>query len=86
VRYQFKSGLLHVSANAQSVEFEDEIEVDYKGKDFLIAFNSQYLLDLLKVVEAETISWGMTAPSSPVLFEPSGDEGFRYVVMPMRLS
>lgn len=86
VKYHFKNGVLQVTAAAQSVEFEDEIEADFKGKEFLISFNSLYLLDLLKNTAAPEIAWGMTTPGSPVLFEPAGDAGFRYVVMPMRLS
>lgn len=86
VKYEFKNGQLRVTAAAQSVEFEDEIEADFKGKDFLVSFNSLYLLDLLKATTAPEVVWSMTTPQSPVLFEPVGDDGLRYVVMPMRVS
>lgn len=84
VKYTFKPGVLQVTAAAQNVEFEDEIEAEFKDKEFQIAFNSQFLIDLLKTTDASTMNWGMTTPLNPVLFEPAGDAGFRYVVMPMR--
>ncbi|MFC1678837.1 DNA polymerase III subunit beta [Elusimicrobiota bacterium] len=86
VKFSLKKSALHVSASSQTLEFDDEVPVDYKGDEFVIAFNPQYVLDGLKAMGTEKVSLGLTTPVNPALIEPSGDgkEGYKYVVMPMR--
>lgn len=86
VKFALKKGALHVSASSQTLEFDDEVPVEYKGDDFVIAFNPQYVVDGLKAMGTDEVSMGLTTPVNPALIEPSGDgvEGYKYVVMPMR--
>lgn len=84
VKFTFKKGKLHVSASSQTLEFDDEIPIDFKGDDFVIAFNPQYVLEGLKAMDSDTVTIGLTTPVNPALIEPKGDEGYKYVVMPMR--
>jgi len=84
VRYTFKSGGLHVSALSQGLEFEDEIAAGYKGSDFAIAFNPQFIVDGLKNMGAEKVVLSFTTPANPAMIEASGDPAYQYVVMPMR--
>jgi len=90
VKYTFKKNSLNVSASSQTLEFEDEIPVEYKGDsfkggEFIIAFNPQYILEGLKVFKTEKVNLGLTTPVNPVLIEAEGAEGYKYVVMPMRV-
>ena len=85
VKYSLRKGLLHVAASTQNIDFEDEIEISYKGEEFTIAFNPVFLLDFLKVVEADSVTLSFTTPVNPALAEPAGEPGYRYVVMPMRV-
>jgi len=85
VKFELKKGALHVSASSQTLEFDDEIPVDYKGDDFMIAFNPQYVVDGLKAMGAEKVVLSLTTPVNPALIEAAGDaQGYKYVVMPMR--
>lgn len=84
VKFAFKKGKLHVSASSQTLEFEDEIPVEFKGDDFVIAFNPQYVMDGLKAMGTDRVRIGLTTPVNPALLEPVGEEGYKYVVMPMR--
>jgi len=85
VKFQLRKGALHVSAASQTLEFDDEIPVDYKGDDFLIAFNPQYVVDGLKAISEDKIVLSLTTPVNPALIEPAGDApDYKYVVMPMR--
>ncbi|MBI4056859.1 MAG: DNA polymerase III subunit beta [Elusimicrobia bacterium] len=84
VKYGLKKGILHVSASSQSLEFEDEVEISYKGEDFQVAFNPLFILDALKNIEADAVTLGFTTPINPAVLEPKGDPDYRYVVMPMR--
>ncbi|MFH1725182.1 MAG: DNA polymerase III subunit beta [Elusimicrobiota bacterium] len=87
VKFTLKKGALHISASSQTLEFDDEIPVEYKGDDFIIAFNPQYVIDGLKAIGSEKVLMSLTTPVNPVLLEPEGEaqEGFKYVVMPMRV-
>lgn len=85
VRYAFRPGALHVHASSQNMEFDDETPVDYKGEEFVIAFNPQFLLDGLKNMDADRVSIGMTTPTNPAVLQAADDPEYRYVVMPMRV-
>lgn len=84
VKYTLRKGSLQVSASSQTVEFEDEIPVDYDDKEFAIAFNPAYLQEALKNVGSNQVKIGMTTPINPVLIEPEDDGDYKFVVMPMR--
>lgn len=85
VKFTLKKGALKVSASGPALEFEDELPADYKGDDFTIAFNPQYILDGLKAMSTEKITLGLTTPVNPVLIEQEGKTDYKYVVMPMRV-
>ncbi|MBI3548816.1 MAG: DNA polymerase III subunit beta [Elusimicrobia bacterium] len=84
VRYTFKPGSLHVHASSQNMEFDDEIPLDYKGDDIVIAFNPQFILEGLKSLDSDKVVITLTSPSNPALMEADGDTAYQYVVMPMR--
>lgn len=84
VKYSFKGGSLSVSSASQSMDFEDEIPVDYKGKDFQISFNPKFILDILKASGEGDVEAEFTSPSTPALFRVKDREGLIYIVMPLR--
>jgi DNA polymerase-3 subunit beta len=66
------------------MEFEDDLAADYKGDDFGIAFNPQYVIEGLKAIGTDKVWIGLTTPVNPALIEPETEDGYKYVVMPMR--
>lgn len=85
IKFTLKKGSLHVAAASQTLQFEDDIPADYEGDDFTIAFNPEYVVDGLKAVGTEKVTLSLTNPINPALFEPEGREGYKYVIMPMRV-
>jgi len=86
VRLILEDGSLKiVAANTEQEEAQEEIEVDYHGESLDVGFNVSYLLDVLNNTNAETIQWGFNDANSSALLTVSGDERFKYVVMPMRI-
>lgn len=61
-----------------------ELEADYKGKDLSVGFNPEYLIDLLKNVDEDTISFELIDSEKPGTAR-IGDN-YVYVVLPMQLS
>src|SRR6266481_53358 len=87
VKLQLQPGTLEVvTTNPDIGEAMEEIEVDYAGEEFAIGFNARYLLDVLGVAGVTgTVEIGLTDEVSPGIVRVDGDEGYSYVVMPMRL-
>ena len=54
-----------------------------EGEDAKIAFNSQYLSDVLSVLHEGDVALEMTSPSSPGVLRPLGNDNYVHVVMPM---
>lgn len=84
VKYTFKKDALVVNSASQSMDFEDELEIDYKGKDFQISFNPKFVLDILKAAGDGDITAEFTSPSTPALLRVKGREDLIYIVMPLR--
>ena len=61
-----------------------EADADYKGKDITMGFNPDYLIDLLKNIEGETISMEVSDPEKPGVVRRGSE--YIYVVLPMQLS
>lgn len=84
VKYTFKKDVLVINSASQTMDFEDEIEVDYKGKEFQVSFNPRFILDLLKVVGGKNVVFDFSTPATPVMIKISGNSDFIYIVMPLR--
>jgi DNA polymerase III subunit beta len=86
IRITVKQNMLTVQAhNPEQEEAEEEIEVNYEGKDLEVGFNVNYLLDALSAIDGQEVELGLTDSNSSCLIRSPGDTSARYVVMPMRL-
>jgi DNA polymerase-3 subunit beta len=89
IRVQFTEGEVRVfSSSVEMGESEESVPGTYQGPDLEIGFNSQYLLDFLKVIPQDTVAIHLKDQKSAGEFQPDGDgmaEQYRYVVMPMRI-
>lgn len=84
VKYKLENNALTVSSNSQNMDFTDEIPVEYNLEAFDAAFNPQYIIDVLKNIGTDKVSFSFVNASQPVLVEPVGDATFKYVIMPVR--
>jgi DNA polymerase-3 subunit beta len=87
IKMDFSSGRISLSANNPDLgEAVEEIDAEYQGKPISIGFNARYLLDVLGVLSGEAeIDIELKDELSPSIIRKSGDEGYLYVLMPMRL-
>jgi len=87
VKLRLQPGILEVlTTNPDIGEAAEEMEVDYGGDEFAIGFNARYLLDVLNVAGGTgSVEIGLTDDVSPGILRLEEDEGYSYVVMPMRL-
>lgn len=54
------------------------------GDDLSIGFNPGYLIDVLKNLDTDEVSFSLTDPDKPGLIK--SEEDYEYVVMPMQLT
>jgi DNA polymerase-3 subunit beta len=87
IKMEFSAGKISLSANNPDLgEAIEEIDAEYKGKPISIGFNARYLLDVLGVLNGEgEIDIELKDELSPSIVRKAGDEGYLYVLMPMRL-
>lgn len=62
-----------------------EIEGDNIEEELNIAFNSQYLLDGLQVLEDENIIFEINDSLKPALIKSENDKNYLYLIMPVRI-
>jgi len=86
VRWVLTDGSLKiVSSNADQEEAQEELEVGYNGDALDIGFNVNYLLDVLNNVPGAELECAFGDASSSALISYASEQGFKYVVMPMRI-
>jgi DNA polymerase III subunit beta len=89
IRVKLEKNELRVSSSStDSGESEDSIETTYDADPMVIGFNSQYLLDFLKVTNTGEVRVELKDAQSAGQLRPNdtGDDyKYRYIVMPMRI-
>ncbi|MDE2401021.1 MAG: DNA polymerase III subunit beta [Burkholderiales bacterium] len=86
VRVNVSPGTLGIaSSNAEQEEAKEELEIDYGGDSFEIGFNVGYLMDVLANMSQDMVTLSLNDANSSVLITNPEIEGFKYVVMPMRI-
>lgn len=77
---------LSLSATAQDVgDASEDLMVKAQGKDVDIAFNHAFLSDGLVSANTENVRIEVQSSLKPGLLKTEGDEGFLYLLMPVRL-
>jgi DNA polymerase III subunit beta len=64
-------------------EVREELNVDYKGKDISIGFNPDYIIDVLKAIDSETVGFEVIDSEKPGVVRYGDD--YVYVVLPMQI-
>jgi DNA polymerase-3 subunit beta len=86
VRLSFKGKEKQVELRSRAPEAgEAEVTcpISYEGEDVEIAFNPMFMTDALRVVDADEVSFEMTASNKPAVIKSGSD--FLYVIMPVDL-
>lgn len=77
---------LEVRADTEAIGSASEtIEAQYTGEEISIGFNPAYLIDGLEVSGAEEVTLQLQDSLKPALLSPVEDDGFLYLLMPVRI-
>ena len=83
-KYNFSAGPAMLPLDVLE-EAQEDLEVKYNSESMEIGFNVSYLLDVLNVLNHESLKMTLINSNSSVLIESLKDSHSLYVVMPMRL-
>ncbi len=83
--YFCNNALTITSSNPEVGEAKEDIDLEYKGPVLNIGFNARYFIDVLGVITDDKIKISFRDELSPCLVQCPSDEGFKAVVMPMRM-
>ncbi|QAY67491.1 DNA polymerase III subunit beta [Paenibacillus protaetiae] len=73
------------SSSTELGRVTEQLEVGRMSGDPLrIAFNSKYMLDVLKVIDSEQILIGFNGAMSPIVIKPTDYEHSTYIILPYR--
>ena len=87
VRLQTKEdGTIEISSSSSELgRVTEELEAqEFNGDPLRIAFNSKYMLDVLKVMECEHIFIGFTGAMSPIIIKPTEGVNSLHLILPYR--
>ena len=80
-----KKAITLFSSHPDMGEAQEEIPAGFNGEEFSAGFNARYLLDVLGVMESETVVLNMEASLSPCLIREMDNPSFQAVVMPVKV-
>ena len=85
VKLVFTKNNIEIAANTPDIgEAHESLPVSYKGKEFSIAFNPEFLMAPLRNLSNEEIYLDLIDEMSPGVIKIQSP--FLYVLMPMRIS
>lgn len=89
VRFTIGDNIIHLRVVTPEVgEYQEEIPVEYDGEKVEIAFNPDFMLDVLRRTESDTICLVFKDSVSPGVLKPfteAAEDSYINVIMPIRL-
>lgn len=87
VRLNIDNNVMNVtSSNPEMGKAKESIECENQGGQIEIAFNSRYINDILKNIEAEYAVISLNSSVSPACIKPDGENNYIYIVTPIRVA
>jgi DNA polymerase-3 subunit beta len=87
VRLDIEKGKITVSMNIREVgSSSEDFEVSYGEEKIQIAFNPDFLIDGLNVINEDKIILSIVEPLKPVMMRSEKTDDLLYILMPIRIS
>lgn len=74
-----------ITSNSQLGKVREEVSINLQGENVQIAFNSKYLLDVLKNMDQDEVVMELTSSISPCVIRNKESTNCKYLVLPVRL-
>ena len=84
IKLSFTEECVKISSNAEMGNVEEEMEVSTHGENLNIAFNSNYLRDMLKNLDGDRVVLKFNAPTTPCVAVPQDNTNCVQLLLPIR--
>ena len=84
VRMDVSDNMICITSESDIGKVVENVNVSKNGADLKIAFNSKYLIEILKIIDDERIIIECKNELSPTLIKPVDSDDFLYLIMPVR--
>ena len=85
IKLDIQDETLIITSNSQLGKVREEVAINLQGEGVQIAFNSRYLLDVLKNMEEDEVVMEMTSGITPCVIKGNNMNNAKYLVLPVRL-
>lgn len=85
VKLDIQDDSIVITSNSQLGKVREEVTANLQGEQIQIAFNSRYLLDVLKNMEDDNVHMEMTSSVTPCVIKAKDTDSYKYLVLPVRL-
>ncbi|WP_027633278.1 DNA polymerase III subunit beta [Clostridium hydrogeniformans] len=85
IKLDIQPETLIITSNSQLGKVREEASIELQGEPLQIAFNSKYLIDILKIMEEEEVTLEFTSAVSPCIIKHKNAQNCEYLVLPVRL-
>lgn len=79
-----KNKIIVSKITPEAGEAREEVEAEYKGTEFTVGFNPNYIIDGLKNISEENVAFELEGPERPGVIRTK--DRYVYIVLPMQLS
>lgn len=85
--FDIKENTMQINSTSNSGKAEEFIILkNIEGSNLKIGFNSKYIVDVLRIIDSEEIEISFLGIINPCFMKESGNESFKYMVLPVRIS
>lgn len=86
IKLNIEEDIMVITSNSQLGNVREEINIILQGQPLEIAFNSKYLIDVLKIMNEEEIVIQFSSSISPCIMKNKQNDNCIYLVLPVRLA
>lgn len=76
---------LQMTANAERGDVHEVLDIGFEGNELEIAFNSRYLLDVIRNIHGDRIAMCFNSNVSPCMVKPPEGKDYVFLVLPVRI-
>lgn len=85
IKLEIEENNMIITSNSQLGMVREELNILLQGDTLKIAFNSKYLIDVLKIMDEEEIIMKFSSSVSPCVIKNKDKDNCTYLVLPVRL-
>lgn len=84
VKFDIKEDCMNLSAESEDGTINERVPISLKGKDLIAGFNSKFVMECMKAIDDEYITFNLTTSTAPVIIKGNSDS-WLYLILPLRV-